>query len=125
MLNPNVDRLNGRQVQFENVILMFAEHTVIRPTIVDINLATGNQGRAYHFRDGKMYEIKWSTVATDYQKQTGRGQPMRFVNMDGTPVALKPGKTWVIIYTLESYLEDMGSGAFRARFVPPPGAKLE
>ena len=124
-LFPLVDRLNGRQVQYENVILMFAEHTVIRPTIIDINLAPGNQGRAYHFRDGRMYEIMWSTVATEYQQETGRALPLRFVNKDGTPAALKPGKTWVIMFSMESYLEDLKSGIFRARFIPPPGAKLE
>jgi hypothetical protein len=72
-----------------------------------------------------MYKIKWSTVATEYQKETGRGQPMRFLNPDGTPAALKPGKTWVIIYTLDSYLQDVGPGILRARFVPPYGAKVE
>jgi hypothetical protein len=124
-LHPTVDRLTGRQLQFENVILMLAEHTVIRPTIVDINLAPGNQGTAYLLRDGRMYKIRWSTYATKYQQATGRGQPLRFLNMDGTPAALKPGKTWVIIYSLESYLEDLKSGIFRARFVPPLGAKVD
>jgi hypothetical protein len=124
-LHPNTDRLTGRQLQFENMILMFAEHTVITPTIIDINLAIGNQGDAYLFRDGNRYKIKWSTVATEYQRKTGRGQPMRFLNPDGTPAALKPGKTWVIIYTLDSYLQDVAPEIFRARFVPPLGAKLE
>jgi hypothetical protein len=122
-LHPTVDRLNSRQLQFENVILIFAEHIVIRPTIVDINLAPGNQGNAYLFRDGKMYKIKWTTVATEYQQKTGRGQPMRYINLDGTPAALKPGNTWVIIYSLQSYLEDLQEGIFRARFVAPAGAK--
>ncbi|HLO32318.1 MAG TPA: SdrD B-like domain-containing protein [Anaerolineales bacterium] len=123
VLHPTVDRLNSRQLQFENIILMFAEHIVITPTIVDINVAPGNQGNAYLFRDGRMYKIKWSTVATPYEQKTGRGQPMRFINLDGTPAALKPGKTWVIIYSLQSYLDDLTSGVFRARFVAPPGAK--
>ena len=122
-LHPLVDRLNGRQVQFENVILMFAEHLVITPTIVDINLAPGNQGNAYLFRDGQMYKIKWSTRATEYEQKTGRGQPIQFINLDGTPAALKPGRTWVIIYSLQSYLEDLKNGTFRARFVAPEGAK--
>lgn len=124
-LHPTVDRLNGRQLQFENIIVMFAEHIVIRPTIVDINLSPGNQGNAYLFRDGKRYKIKWSTVATEYQQKTGRGQPMHFINLDGTPAALKPGKTWVILFSLQSYLEDVSAGIFRARFMPPIGAKLE
>jgi hypothetical protein len=125
VLHPAVDRLNGRQLKFENVILMFVEHQVITPTIVDINLAPGNQGRAYLFRDGQMYEIKWSTRATEYQQETGRGQPMQFLNLDGTPAPLKPGHTWVILFDLESYLQEVSPGVFRARFVPPAGAKLE
>lgn len=124
ILHPLVDRLNGRQVRFENVILMFAEHLVITPTIVDINLAPGNQGKAYLFRDGRMYPIKWSTVASEYEQTTGRSRPMQFINPDGTPAALKPGHTWVIIYTPQSYLEDLKGGIFRARFVAPEGAKL-
>ena len=124
-LHPNVDRLNGRQLQFENVILMFAEHIVITPTIVNINVAPENQGNAYLFRNGKMYKIKWSTVATEYQQKTGRGQPMRFINPDGTPAALKPGHTWVIIFNLDSRLEELSLGSWRARFVAPAGAKTE
>lgn len=123
VLHPLVDRLNGRQVQFENVILMFAEHQVITPTIVDINLAPGNQGNAYLFRDGQMYKIKWTTLASDYEKKTGRARPIRFINPDGTPAALKPGHTWVILYSLQSYLEDLKNGVFRARFIAPEGAK--
>jgi hypothetical protein len=92
---------------------------------VDINLSPGNVGNAYLLRDGRMYKVKWSTVATEYQQKTGRGQPLRFLNLDGTPAALKPGKTWVILYSLDSYLVEEGSGIFRARFVPPYGAKLE
>jgi hypothetical protein len=125
VMQPLVDRLNGRQVQFENVILLFAEHTVITPTIVDINLAPGNQGNAYLFRDEQMYKIKWSTFATEYEKKTGRSQPIKFINLDGTPAALKPGHTWVIIFDLQSYLEDLKNGIFRARFVPPEGAKVK
>jgi hypothetical protein len=124
VLHPLVDRLNGRQVQFENVILLFAEHIVLRPTIVDIDVAPGNQGNAYLFRDGQMFKIKWSTVATEYEQKTGRSRPMKFINLDGTPAALKPGRTWVIIYGLESYLEDLKNGIFRARFVAPEGAKV-
>jgi hypothetical protein len=124
VLHPEVDRLNGRQLEFENIILIFAEHTVITPTIVDINLAPGNQGNAYLFRDGQMYKIKWSTLATPYEQRTGRARPLKFINLDGTPAALKPGHTWVIIFDLQSYLKELSAGIFQARFVAPLGAKL-
>ncbi len=125
VLRPAIDRLNGRQLQFENVILLFAEHTVITPTIVDINLAPGGAGNAYLMRDGQMYKIKWSTFAAEYEQTTGRSRPIQFINLDGTPAALKPGHTWVIIFGLESYLEDLKAGIWRARFVAPEGAKAE
>ena len=125
IFQPTVDRLNGRQLQFENVILMFAPHIVITPTIVDINLEPGSQGDAYLFRDGQMYKIKWSTFASEYEQKTGYGRPMKYINPDGTPVALKPGHTWVIIFDLDSYLEDLSAGVFRARFIAPAGAKAK
>ena len=123
VLHPEVDRLNNRQLKFENVILMFAEHIVIEPTIVDINLSPGNQGRAYLFRDGQMFPIKWSTFATEYEQETGRGRPMKFVHPDNTPAPLKPGHTWVIIFPLQARLDDLSNGIWRARFIAPEGAK--
>lgn len=123
VLHPEVDRLNGRQLKFENIILMFAEHIVIEPTIVDINLAPGNRGNAYLFRDGQMYQIRWSTFATEYEQETGRARPMKFINLDGSPAELKPGHTWVIIFTTQSRLDDLSNGIWRARFIAPEGAK--
>jgi hypothetical protein len=72
-----------------------------------------------------MYKIQWSTFAAEYEQTTGRSRPIQFINADGTPAALKPGHTWVIIYSLQSYLEDLSSGIFRARFVAPEGAKAK
>jgi len=123
ILNPEVDRLNGRQLMFENVIVMFAPHTVITPTIVDIDLKLGDVGNAYLFRDGQVYKIRWSTIAGEYEQTTGLRRPMPFVNLDGSPAALKPGHTWVVILDIQSYLEDLSSGKWLARFIAPAGAK--
>jgi len=123
VLHPEVDRLNGRQLLFENVIVMFAPHIVVTPTIVDIDLKLGDEGDANLFRDGKMYKIRWSTIAGEYEQKTGLRRPMHFDNLDGTPAALKPGHTWVIILDTQSYLEELPSGKWRARFIAPAGAK--
>ncbi len=122
-LHPEVDRLNGRQLMFENIVVMFAPHTVIKPTIVDIDLQQGAVGNAYLFRDGQMYKIHWSMVGGEYEQKTGLRRPMHFVNLDGTPAALKPGHTWVVILDMQSYLEDLSSGKWLARFIAPAGAK--
>jgi hypothetical protein len=123
VLHPEVDRLNGRQLMFDNIILLFAEHFVITPTIVDIDLPVGQVGKAYLFRDGQVYQIRWSTRAGEYEQTTGLRRPMQFRNVDGTPAALKPGHTWVIIFTRQSFLEEQSSGIWRARFIAPEGAK--
>ena len=123
ILHPEVDRLTGRQLMFENVIVMFAPHIVVKPTIVDIDLKLGDVGNAYLFRDGQMYKIRWSTIAGEYEQKTGLRRPMRFVNLDGSPVALKPGHTWVVIFDMQSYLQDLTEGKWLARFIAPEGAK--
>ena len=125
MLQADTDRLTGRQLKFENIILLFAEHTVITPTIVDIDLQVGQSGRAHLFRDGQVFEIRWSTRAGEYEQRTGLRRPIQFLNLDGMPAALKPGHTWVIIFNFDSRLEETSPGSWRARFVAPAGAKKE
>lgn len=122
-LRPEVDRLNGRQLMFENIILLFAEHIVIAPTIVDINLTPGQMGKAFLFRDGQVYEIRWNTRAGAYEQTTGLRKPIQFLNLDGSPAALRPGHTWVILFSTQSYLESLPFAVWRARFVAPAGAK--
>ena len=123
VVHPEIDRLNGRQLMFENIILLFAEHIVIAPTIVDINLQVGQIGKAFLFRDGQVYEIRWSTRAGQYEQSTGLRRPIQFLNLDGSPAALRPGHTWVILFSIQSYLERLPFGAWRARFIAPEGAK--
>ena len=121
VLHLDVDRLNGRQLHFENVIVVMADTDVVEPTNLDIHLDPGNTGDAFLFRDGLMYKIKWSTLAGDYEKKTGFERPIRFTNADGSPAALKPGHTWVIIVTPFSYFAEQQNGAYLVRYIPPQG----
>jgi hypothetical protein len=121
ILHPEIDRLNGRQLIFENVIVLFADHTVIKPTIIDMDLGLGKIGNAYLFRDGLAYKINWSTLGGEYEKTTGLPRPIHFQNLDGTPAALKPGHTWVVILSKQSYVEELSVDMWRARFIAPAG----
>src|SRR5271157_4278889 len=121
ILHLDVDRLNGRQLHFENVIVVMADTDVVEPTNLDIHLDPGNTGDAFLLRDGLMYKIKWSTLASDYEKKTGFERPIRFINTDGSPAALKPGHTWVIIITPFSYFNEQRSGVYLMRYIPPQG----
>jgi SdrD B-like domain/Protein of unknown function (DUF3048) C-terminal domain len=121
VLHLDTDRLNGRQLHFENVIVVMADTDVVEPTNLDIHLDPGNTGDAFLFRDGLMFKIKWNTLAGDYEKQTGFERPIKFINADGSPAALKPGHTWVIIVTPFSYFAEQQSGVYLVRYIPPQG----
>jgi hypothetical protein len=123
VLHPEVDRLTGRQLLFENVIVIYVEHDVVSPTNLDIHLEQGDEGYAFLFRDGKKYDIRWSTVSSEHDHETGLRRPMEFVNADGSPALLKPGSTWIFVATPYSELKDKGNGLWRLRYYPPDGAK--
>jgi hypothetical protein len=116
VLHPDTDRLTGRQLYFENFIVVFADHTAISPTIIDIDIDLGASGPALLFRDGKQYQIRWSTKSGDYEKVYGKRRPMQFLNADGTPAALKPGHTWVMMVTPFSLVEEKSPGVWRIRY---------
>ena len=124
VLRPEVDRLTGRQLHFENVVVLFTKHDVVSPTNLDIHLEQDWLGDALLFRDGKMYNIRWSTVATDEEIQTGRRRPIRFLYPDDeTSFPLKPGHTWILVVTPETDITEQGSGEWLVQFHQPPGAK--
>jgi hypothetical protein len=124
IVHPEVDRLTGRQLHFENVIVLFAQHDVISPTNLDIHLEQDWVGDALLFRDGKMYKIRWSTVASPEELQTGRRKPIRFLNLDDkTLFPLKPGHTWVLVVTPETPVTEQSASEWLLQFHQPPGAK--
>ena len=114
ILHPEIDRLTGRQLQFENVIILFAEHDVISPTNLDIHLEHGLLGKALLFRDGKMYTIQWNT-----EDDT----PIKFQIRDNNPFPLKPGKTWITVVTPTTTVTEQKPDEWWLRFSQPPGAK--
>ncbi len=121
VLHADTDRLTGRQLYFENVIVVMADTDVLSPTNLDIHLDEGNGGYAYLFRDGQMFPIKWSTRAGGYEKQTGFRRPIQFLNNDGSPAALRPGHTWVTIVTPFSTVQAEQPGVYLVRYAAPEG----
>ncbi|RME88492.1 MAG: DUF3048 domain-containing protein, partial [Anaerolineae bacterium] len=118
----DTDRLTGRQIEFENVIILFVDHEVIQPLIIEMDLSLGNRGSGLLFRDGKMYRIRWSTRAGEYEQTTGLRRPIAFEDEAGNPFPLRPGKTWIVVATPYSTVEARGDGQWRIRVYAPPGA---
>jgi SdrD B-like protein/DUF3048 family protein len=122
ILHPEVDRLNNRQLQFENVIVLFAKHDVVSPTNLNIHVDPGLSGDALLFRDGQMYKIHWSTKATDANNENHK--PIEFYYPDGkTLFPLKPGHTWITLVTPQTSVTEQSAGKWLLQFSQPPGAK--
>ena len=119
ILHPATDRLTGRQQSFENVIVLQATHDVYRHNQLDINLRAGQGGFAWLLRDGEVMRVRWSTGNRAWEKTSGLRRPIHFVDVDGNPIALRPGHTWIHLMTPASYLEETGAGEWQATFVQP------
>ena len=118
-LIPATDRLTGRQLAFENVIVVFAEHGIFRPNQFEVDLSQGQKKPAYLFRDGQVFKIYWSTANRDWEKTTGILRPMHFVGARDELIALHPGRTWIHLVTPFSAVRDQGEGRWLMQFVEP------
>ena len=97
------DRLNGLPITRENVIVLYATHIYHAPTLIDISLTNIPPMKALLFRDGQVFEIRWTTQFGDYEKETGLLRPIRYIDENGDPIALKNGLTWVEIVSTASF----------------------
>lgn len=124
VLHPEVDRLTSRQLQFENVVILFTQHDVISPTNLDIHLEGDKEGYALLFRNGRMYDMFWSTDLTDEERQSGRRKPVMFINPDTKQLMpLKPGRTWIMVVTPETTVTPQSEGEWYLEFYQPAGSK--
>lgn len=118
-LIPATDRLTGRQMAFENVIVVLAEHHRFRHNQLEIDFSFGQRHPAYLFRDGQAFPMLWSTENRDWEKTTGLLRPMHFVDRQGNPVPLRPGRTWIHIVTPFSSVTEQGDENWLVQFIQP------
>ncbi len=118
----STEALTGQPLHFENVMVFFVEHQQLNEagTIFDVNME-GTIGRVKLLRDGLVCDLYWSTVNGEYEQETGRLRPIRFVYADGTPFPLKPGKLFMHMVHLNAdfFEPEPGSGDWRARWYLP------
>ena len=93
-----VDRNNGQQISFHNIIILLAEYETISPSLHDIHLWDNRKGeKAYFFRNGLMMEGSWRAVNKD--------RPIQFTDLWGRNYSLEPGNTWIVIMDTHSVIE--------------------
>lgn len=117
---PATDRLSGEQLGADNVIVLFVKHEVLNSdrTLIDFDLLY-NEGQASLLRDGQIYPVTWNTLGGAYEQSTGMFRPIRFVDVNGAPMALRPGNTWVEIVDVSTSFWEVEPGMWKARFYSP------
>jgi hypothetical protein len=118
-LIPATDRLTERQMAFENVIVIFAEHNRFRHNQLEVDFSPGQRNFAWLFRDGQAFQVYWTTKNREWEKTTGLLRPMHFVDVQDNLVALHPGRTWIHIVTPFSSVTNQENGEWLVKFVQP------
>ena len=118
----SIDKLNGAPLVFENIVVLYTQHTVENSagTIINMDLHY-NQGKAKLFRSGMMYEICWTTLGNDYPSgKSQRFRPILYTDCAGNLFPLAAGQTWVnLVDVTTGFFFDNDFGEWVARFYQP------
>ncbi|MGH2619230.1 MAG: DUF3048 C-terminal domain-containing protein, partial [Anaerolineales bacterium] len=101
--------LSGDRLQADNILVLFAEHKYqnLQGTILSIELAYVPKRYGLLFRDGRQFEIQWSSPGLEFRVQDDQGEV----------VPLKPGVTY---FEVVSYQSSWDPAARIVRFHNPP-----
>ncbi len=88
-LAPFMDT-DGHQVAPNNVVVQFVGCCL--PSPEGGNFQTVGNGDAWFFSNGQLVQGKWS--------RSTNTQPIQYTDVNGTPIRLTPGKTWVELVQL-------------------------
>ncbi len=89
-LNNSVmkDGNNGSSMAVENVIILYLPVSTLNTSEghKDWNLEVSN-GEGYYANGGKVQEIRWS--------KSGKSEPLKITNLDGSELVVNPGQAWM------------------------------
>jgi hypothetical protein len=97
VFEPTIDRLNGRQITADNVVVLLANHQYYSVTPEMIEIPFDGYGKAYIFRDGMAYLVNWGRLVNS---------EIIFLSFDdGSRFPLKPGNTWFSVIGSTSQIQ--------------------
>jgi hypothetical protein len=104
------DRLTGEPISADNVVVMVIPHKYILRTPEIVDIIVSGPGKAYLFRDGEFFELRWYRNAKD--------QLFTLVDKEGQTFPLKPGNTWFEVVSTSTKMKNMGE-VWRFTFMIP------
>lgn len=106
---PLTDRLTEKQVQADNVVLLFATHEYVqRPPADIIEILLNGSGQAYAFREGQAYKLTWNRPTPD--------AVLYLTYADGSRYPFKPGNTWFQVVGQYTEVTEPEEGSWRFLF---------
>ena len=110
---PLIDSLTEKQLAADNVVVLLIPHKyeVNTATTEMVSMNFIGKGRAYAFREGKIYPVQWERAAPEAL--------LSLVNLDGSPYRLKPGNTWFEVIGTTSDVEQQLNGSWSFGFRIP------
>lgn len=97
---PNSDPNTHVQLAFDNVVLVYAQHSQTgfiedeAAQLEAVQMQLQGEGKAILLRDGQRYELRWRRANADAM--------MQFVDAAGNVIAFKPGTTWFNLVDVEN-----------------------
>lgn len=109
-LSKSYDRGTGEAITFENILFLYTKYSSYRQKFYDINFDDGNtQQPGILIRDGQLYHIIWSVANYD--------EPFLIYKLNGEPMPLKPGRTWITLATIDSTIEQVNGTEWDMHFI--------
>ena len=103
------DRDTQEAVGFDNVIILFSHYITYGPELFDIDMREGDPNQqAFLLRDGKLIFGTWGS--------SGPEQPFQFRDLNGQPLALKPGRSWVVFASTNTHTSQTTPGNWDLTF---------
>jgi hypothetical protein len=100
VLGPLTDSLTGQQVAADNVVILLVPHRSISTSPEIMAMSLSGEGPAYIFRDGLVFRAYWGRATRD--------SVLTLTWIDGSPVPLKPGKTFFQVIGVTSQVWQFG-----------------
>lgn len=109
-LDKSADLGTNDPIAFDNIIFLYTRYVDYRKIFWDINFDDGNTDqRGILLRDGNLYHIRWAAKKYD--------EPLLFFDLQGEPIALKPGRTWITLGNLENRIEQVDEREWDMHFI--------
>ena len=87
---PHKDAVNGKQLNFTNLIILTIDYTVINESTGEMNINDSGTGTGYYIYGGSCIQIKW--------QRTDGTNPIRLFEQDGlTPLQISSGNTYIAV----------------------------